>query len=328
MKIFPIKFEKSIPKAYKFIEWKIHNVCNYNCSFCPSRHKDGSQRWFSIEQYKSYIDKLYDLCDGMPYWIQFTGGEPTLFPKLIELCQYIKSKNGMVSLISNGSRTMRYWEELKQANSIDYLFITLHTEQTKDYKHIQNVINLFHDVPIEVICLITHVKDTIPLAFEAQEHLQKTTGAIITLKAMMIGDYDIYSYYTAEQLARLMKFNWVAGNQRYTKAKSALPDHLKINHTLKVTYNNGASVNLDPQVIMKMKQNRFLDWECEIGKDNMRIDYDIVYRGVCEVGGTRNLNDINLDFTDDFVSCTSKDCFCGTDMIATKYLPEHLYPKS
>lgn len=117
MKIFPIKVEKLIPKTYRFIEWKIHNVCNYNCSFCPSRHKNGSQRWFSLDQYKSYIDKLYHLCEGAPYWIQFTGGEPTLFPKLIELCQYIKSKNGLVSLISNGSRTLRWWEELKKANA-------------------------------------------------------------------------------------------------------------------------------------------------------------------------------------------------------------------
>lgn len=328
MKVFPIKVEKSIPIAYKFFEWKIHNVCNYNCSFCPSRHKDGSQRWFTLDQYKNYIDKLYDLCEGMPFWIQFTGGEPTLFPKLLELSQYIKSKNGMVSLISNGSRTLRWWEEFKNANTIDYLFITFHTEQTKDYYHIEKILNLFHDVPIEVICLVTHVKDTIDYAFEAQEYLQKTTGAIITLKAMMIGDYDIYSHYTQEQLSKLMGSNWIAGNKRNTKAKSILPNNLKINHTLKITYNNLSSINLDPQLLMKMKKNRFLGWECEIGKHNMRIDYDTVYRGVCEVGDIRKLDDIDLDFTNDFVTCTSKDCFCGTDMIAQKYLPDHLYPKT
>ena len=34
MKIFPIKVEKAIPTDQKFIEWKIHNVCNHDCSFC------------------------------------------------------------------------------------------------------------------------------------------------------------------------------------------------------------------------------------------------------------------------------------------------------
>lgn len=328
MKTFPIKFEKSIPIAYKFIEWKIHNVCNYDCSFCGTRHKDGSQRWFSIEQYKNYIDKLVNLCEGKPFWIQFTGGEPTLFPKLIELCQYIKSKNGLISLISNGSRTLRWWEEIQKAKVVDFLFITLHTEQTKNYQHIADVLNLFHNDPIETICLVTHVKDTVNDAFIAQDYIQERTGAIITLKAMMIGDYDIYSFYSQEQLEKLKVKNWVPGNLRKTKIKSIIPPELKINHTLKITYNDGSEQEIDPQVIMKNKQNRFLDWECEIGKDNMRIDYDVVYRGVCEVGGTRNLNDLNLDFTNDFVKCTSKDCFCGTDMIAQKYLPEHLYPKT
>lgn len=328
MKTFPIKFEKSTPIAYKFIEWKIHNVCNYNCSFCGSRHKDGSQRWFSLEQYKSYTDKLVKLCEGKPFWIQFTGGEPTLFPKLIELFQYIKSKNGMISLISNGSRTLRWYKELREAKVIDFLFISLHTEHTKNYKHIADVLNLFHNEPVETICLITHVKDTIDFSFEAQDYIQEVTGSIVTLKAMMIGDYDIYSMYTTDQLNKFKIKNWVPGKLRNTKTPSGLPNELKINHKLKITYNNGISIDLDPQVVMKMQNNRFMDWQCEIGKDNMRIDYDVVYRGVCEVGGTRNLNDIDLDFTNDFIKCTSKDCFCGTDMVAKKYLPLELYPKS
>ena len=80
MKIFPIKVEKAIPTDQKFIEWKLHNVCNHNCSFCGSRHKDGSQRWFSLEKYKEYTDKLVQACGDSPFWIQITGGEPTLFP--------------------------------------------------------------------------------------------------------------------------------------------------------------------------------------------------------------------------------------------------------
>ena len=77
---------------------------------------------------------------------------------------------------------------------------------------------------------------------------------------------------------------------------------------------------------MKLQKNKFEGWECEIGNNNMRIDHDVVYRGVCEVGEKRSLNDTDLSFTNDSVICTSKECFCGTDMIATKRLPKHLYP--
>ena len=73
MKIFPIKVEKATQPDYKFIEWKIHNVCNHDCSFCGSRHKDGSQRWFSLEKYKEYTDKLVESCGDSPFWIQMNA---------------------------------------------------------------------------------------------------------------------------------------------------------------------------------------------------------------------------------------------------------------
>lgn len=327
MKIFPIKVEKSIPMNHKFIEWKIHNVCNHNCSFCPSMHKDGSQRWFTLEKYKSYLDKLSDLSEGKPYWIQFTGGEPTLFPKFIELCEYAKNKNAFISLLSNGVRTLRWWEELRASKTLDSLYITYHSEQTENYFHHCDILNLFLEEETIIIGLVTHVKNSIDLAFKAFEYLLENTGAVITLKAMMIADYDIYELYNKEQLNYILENNWRYGKLYSSKKNSPVSPNLRINHTLNITYNNNTKFKIDPQFLMKMRKNRFQNWECEIGKNNMRIDYDVIYRGVCEVGETRHLDDFNLNFTNDYVTCTKIECFCDTDMIATKYLPEHLYPK-
>lgn len=327
MKIFPIRVEKSIPMNHKFIEWKIHNVCNHNCSFCPSRHKDGSQRWFTLEKYKYYFDKLADLSEGHPYWIQFTGGEPTLFPKFIELCEYAKSKNALISLLSNGVRTLRWWEEIRASKTLDHLSVTYHSEQTENYFHHSDILNLFLQEETTTIGFITHVKDSIDLAFKAYEYLLENTGAYIMLKAMMISDYDIYALYNKKQHNYILKNNGRNGKLNYSKKKSSVDDVLRINHTLNITYNNNIELKIDPQFLMKMKKNRFQNWKCDIGKNNMRIDYDVIYRGVCEVGEIRHLDDINLNFTDDYVTCTKLECFCGTDMIATKYLPEHLFPK-
>ena len=323
MKIFPIKVEKAIKQKYNFIEWKIHNVCNHNCSFCGVKHKDGSQRWFSLEKYKEYTDKLIELNKGKPLWIQITGGEPTLYPELLELIKYMKSKGAMISLISNGSRTLRWWKELQESKTIDNLFITYHSEQTDNYQHIAEVINLFQNDPVEVICLMTHVLNSIDKVFEAYDYIIENTGALVTIKAMMLTD-DIYIQYSKKQLVKLKQSNWIPGKKRTTKL---LPNsEYKINHTLKITYSNNLTIQLDPQQLMKQQKNNFFGWDCNIGLDNMRIDHDVIYRGVCEVGGKRSLNDTTIGFTDDFITCTNKDCFCGTDMIATKILPENKYP--
>lgn len=322
MKIFPIKVEKYVPLAYKFVEWKIHNVCNYNCSFCGLRHKDGSQRWFSLDQYKEYVDKLVLDMDNKPFWIQITGGEPTLFPKLIDLLVYMKQKNAMTSLITNGSRTLRYFNDLKDADCLDHLFVTYHSEQTGDYHHIADVLNMFHDKPIDTICLITHVYNSIEKAFLAQDYMINNTGALVTLKAMVIGDYNIYELYTPEQKQKLLNENYIRGKVK-GKVHCPLPSNLKIDHTLRVNYNNLQQKIIDPQVLLKEQANRFRGYTCEIGMNNLRIDHDVIYRGVCEVGGNTNLNDEKVGFFKDSVICTSEECYCGTDMIAKKTRPIH-----
>jgi organic radical activating enzyme len=326
MKIFPIKVEKATQPDYKFIEWKIHNVCNHNCSFCGSRHKDGSQRWFSLEKYKEYTDKLVESCGDSPFWIQITGGEPTLYPDLIPLLAYMKSKGAMISMISNGTRTIRWWKELQESKLMDNLFLTYHSEQTNDYHHITEVANLFHTEATEVICLITHVYTTLDKAFEAHDYLIENTGATITVKAMM-GDPDIYSKYTTEEISKLQSENWLLGKHKNTKVKSLLDPKYKINHTLKITYNNNLSYNINPQILMKQQRNNFMGWDCNIGSFNMRIDHDVIYRGVCEQGETRSLHN-NISFTDNYVPCKIEQCFCGTDMIATKILPKNMYPQA
>ena len=325
MKTFPIKVEKAVVTDQKFIEWKIHNVCNHDCSFCGAQHKDGSQRWFSLEKYKEYTDKLVASCNGSPFWIQITGGEPTLYPELLPLLQYMKEKGAMISLLSNGSRTLRWWKELRDANVLDYLFITYHSEQTNDYQHITDVLTLFHDTQLEVICLITHSLTSLDRAFEAREYLVANTGVVVLLKSMVF-KFDIYKFYTTDQLDKLKKYGWEYGALRETKGKSTLPAHHRINNTLKITNNINESAIVDPQMLMKNQQNKFLNWECAIGDNNMRVDHDIIYRGVCEVGGKRHLDDTVIGFTTDYVRCTSPQCYCGTDMIATKILPKHLYP--
>jgi organic radical activating enzyme len=318
MKIFPIKVEKATPKHYKFIEWKIHNVCNYDCSFCGNQHKDGSVRWLTLEKYKTYVDKLINLCNGEPVWIQLTGGEPTLFPQFIELVKYIKSKGAYVSLISNGARTLRWWKELKDEHVLDMMFITYHVEQTDDHQHIVDVLNLFHDEPIDVFCLITHVAELIAKGFAAQEYIQEHTGSSIFFKAMSIGAYDIYSKYTEEEFIKLKEKSHVFGKLRKSKVKSKIPDIHRLDSILRITNNDGSSYTVNPQNLMKDQENNFLGWSCDIGNDTMRIDSETVFRGVCEVGGARSLQDDDLSFTTDMIECTSKTCFCVSDLVSTK----------
>lgn len=318
-KIFPIRVERTVPQRYKIIEWKIHNTCNYDCSFCGINNKDGSERWFSIEKYKEGVDKIVRACKGAPFYIQFTGGEPTLYPKFIELLTYAKSRGAFTALITNGSRTIRWWQELLEANVLDSLSITYHSEQTIDYKHVSEIMNMFHSEPVEVICEITHTKDCIPQAFDAYNYLINNTGSIINLKAMSIGFYDIYSVYTHDQLQFIKEGTYKLGKNKNTKADCRIPLPFRLSSLVNITYNNGSIQRGNHQSLIKGRLNSFIGWDCNVGRDFIRIIHDKIFRGVCEIGGIiGSLNDDEINFTSDFIKCTIPSCVCFTDLSATK----------
>ena len=318
-KIIPIRVEKTIPQRYKVIEWKIHNTCNYNCSFCASSNKDGSESWLTLDQYKVGIDKIAKACEGSPYYIIYTGGEPTLYPKFIELLKYSKSKGAFTILISNGARTLRWWKELVQENCLDRLTITYHSEQTDNYKHIADVMNLFHDMPTETCCEITHTRHTIDQAFNGFQYLIENTGGVMDIKGMNITDYNIYDMYTAEQLEFIKNNNYRRGINSGTKKTTSIPLVLRISSLLTITYDTGHRELVDLQSIFKNQKNSFTGWNCDVGKDFLRIVHDRVYRSVCEVTGVvGSLYDDNISFFNDTVICDKHRCVCFTDITATK----------
>ena len=319
-KVFPIRVEKAVPQRYKVIEWKIHNTCNYDCSFCASYNKDGSDKWLTLDQYKTGIDKIAKACEGTPFYIIYTGGEPTLYPGFIEMLKYSKSKGAFNILISNGSRTLRWWKELVQENCLDRLTITYHSEQTDNYKHIADVMNLFHDLPTETCCEITHTRHTIDQAFEGFHYLIENTGGVIDIKGMNINNYNIYDIYTAEQLEFIKNNTYQSGIKSSTKKITNIPLYLRMSSALAVTYNTGYKERINShQLLLKNQKNSFTGWNCDVGKDFVRIIHDKIYRSICEVTGVvGSLNDDNISFSTDTVICDRHRCVCFTDITATK----------
>lgn len=322
-KIIPIvKVEKKTKQLYKFVEWKIHNVCNYDCVYCFSGNKDGSTRWVSLDIYKEQVQSLVKASNGNPIWIQLTGGEPTLFPELLELLEYIKSFGIYVSIITNGSRTIRWWREASEKNLIDNLIITFHSDTVKNSSHIIEVLNLFQDRPTRTICLLTHTFLSFDWAFKAQQELVENTGAAILLKPMRSLTKEMIDDYTDDQTNQLKLKNMMFGKFFDSKKQMNVPANLVIEHQLTVTYSDGGIENVDPYTLVKNRDNKFQNWMCDTGRDFMHIDGEDIFRGSCRIGGTRKITDSNLSFTDDFIPCTLDHCFCSSDLISTKINPE------
>ena len=318
--IYPIHVKRSVPQPFKVINWKLHNVCNYSCSFCGKGNNSGNERWLSLEKYKSIVDKIAEACAGTPFYIVYTGGEPTLYPDLIELLQYSKNKGAWNILISNGSRTMRWWTEFaKIDNILIQLILTYHTEQTDNYNNIADIMNLFLNFETETVCEVTHTKDNIPQAITAFNYLINNTGGIINIKAMNINEYDIYDLYSAEELSIIKHASYKPGILSTIKTKSTIPNNLWLGGKLLVTNNLGITEHMNVPQLMKNKWNKFLGWECEVGKDFLDINFQTINRSVCGVTGPiGHVDDLKYNFSNTSVICNKVTCGCFHDILTTK----------
>jgi hypothetical protein len=316
----PVRTQTFDTLPYRIVEWKLHDKCNYNCSFCGDEHKLGLIGWKDFEENKRIIDSIAKACEGKPYWIQLTGGEPTLYPKLIELMQYMREKGAMVRMISNGSRTIRWWTRLRDAKVIDSLLLTFHSQQEASYSHLAEVSNLFHDEPTDVINLVTCVASSVDLALEGTEYLIENTGSMISMNAMDLVDSRVdETTIGVDRFERLKEYSLAYGKLIDTKTPPTIPkEYMQALNTI-ITYDDGSSEEKDVTLMMKTGENQFKDWYCEAGIDSMNIEVNVKSRGGCRRDPTPFDPD-TLSFFDKPFKCDVKSCYCAKDMILTKYI--------
>ena len=316
MKIFPIKVEPSSPRPYKIVEWMLHNVCNYDCSFCPSSTKNGSKRWFDLQVYKDTCERAIKEANK-PVWFKLTGGEPTLYPKLKELLNFIKQLGGFTYIISNGSRTIRYWKEIKAKNTLDFLALSVHPEQTSDYQHIIDVINLFRFTPTVVTVNVTCIPSFFDEAVRACDLILENCATIVNLQ--QVNDVRGMAKYTDEQVAILNRYTMVRGKTMAFQQGSTVPKELSYHSgKVKFTYNDESVVENYAHIFIKNGETNFKDWTCDIGKNLIRIEHDVISRAVCGQGEKWTIYDGPLFASTPLVCQYDGQCSCTLDVIEPK----------
>lgn len=318
MNVIPIKLERAVsPRTTKVVEWRLSNVCNFNCSFCPNEFKDGSKRPLEIDKYLKIVDNLIDQSGGKSVWFQFSGGEPTLYPKLIDLLAYIKNKGGYTSIISNGSRTIRFWKELAEKNILNRLFLSYHPEQEDSPDHIIEVNEIMQKTDTLVTIFVTTQTNEklFQKALEGHNRILMEATAISTLK--VIGDSYSMQPYTEEQLDIIQKNLYVKSAKWRLQSKEKFDSIKSIpwyDSEMYLEFSNGDKTFGRAQFLIDHNLHQFKGWECDVGRDLMIIEIDEVYRSVCREGGPifGILDDIR--WKTDSIVCQKDFCNCGIDI--------------
>ena len=293
------------------VNWCIGNTCNFACSYCPTGLHDGSKRWPDPNDVKNFILKVKQAHPNKSLYFEFTGGEVTLYKHFIDICQFCTEQGVKVGLISNGSRTIRWWEENKQF--FDHVCLSYHPEFADD-QHFLEVAKLLHNE------VRTHIN--IMMSPEKFDHCYALADQVKNLENIsmalqpLIHDFGDTLYdYTEEQ-------HKVFNNQHELMTK-----HIKF--TKKLEWNRGAMrmVNAEGQSrvssahrFISDKTNDWSGWSCYAGVEQLVVDMDgEIFRGWCKEGGRiGRIDDPNLDLAISPVICGKTMCHCNFDIMCTK----------
>jgi organic radical activating enzyme len=188
------------------IDWTLGNYCNYSCSYCFPGCHDGTDpvpklNSTMLSNVQHLINQLR-LADKKNIAFSFSGGEPTLYKDFIPLTQHIKSLGCCVGIVTNASRTLKWWQ--RGVEYLDDISISIHHEHA-DIDHICEVIDF----------LVQHRKNVVvhvmihfdPRLFDVSLHtlarvrdLYEQTNTVKIMPKLLRDTHNQVTWYSQSQL--------------------------------------------------------------------------------------------------------------------------------
>jgi MoaA/NifB/PqqE/SkfB family radical SAM enzyme len=308
-----IKIEHSNPDHAEWfvINWCLGNTCTYKCSYCPTGLHDGSIPWPNVSDVKAFISRVKDHYFPKKVYFEFTGGEVTVYPGFLEICQFCKDLDVKVGLISNGSRTVRWWEENKHL--FDHVCLSFHPEEADKNHFIDVVKTINNDIRTHVNIMMS------PEQFDycyAVANKVKDLGNVSMALQPLIHDFGdtLYDYTDFQKNIFDKQHKLITEHIKYTKSFPYYRGAMR-----KVFSDDTTQVSSAHRFISQ-KENNWSGWDCYAGIEQLIVDMDgSIFVGWCKVGGRiGHIADTNLELPSKPIRCTKTMCHCNFDIMSTK----------
>ena len=295
------------PENEIFVQWSFGNTCNWSCEYCPPYLHDSSQNWPTFESSMNFLTNLFSHIKNRNNTIRldFLGGEVTLCKYFLNLIQYCRANNCRTSIITNGSRTIRYWKEV-----LPYLSIVNFTyhPQYSNFTHYKEIIKEAIEQQCKVFCQFAAVPDYMNDIVSYTKELKSIHNhdVVIIIKPL----FDKVNQ-TGEHFYNYSKkdFKVMFGDSIGDPIKDQI-----------LTYEDGTTEYFGANEILSNKMNNFKGMSCEIGTNLIVIDMmGRIRTGVCpqsQVIG--NISDTVFTFPTAPVECKQNLCLNPLNLYVSK----------
>jgi len=284
----------------------LHDVCNYKCTYCSPYHYGGKHRWPT--NWENYVDLLEDMEEHNKYLlISLLGGEPTLMPKFDEFCKRINAPNRIIEICTNGSRTLRYWNNWPEDLNV-YIVFSWHSEFADD-DHFFNVIQAMQSKG-EIVANLQVTPENFDRARKLAARIIESEATVTVnpklTRVNIQGDGKLMDY-TPEQIKWINK----PRIERHIPLKVNWPYPWKI-------YIDGEE-RFHPDMIANNEVD-FRGWSCMAGIKSISVEKDGTIRRCCAGAGfpLGNINTVWQLPTQPHV-CEIISCHCKLDTMVEKW---------
>lgn len=290
-----------------FIQWSFGNSCNWTCEYCPPYLHNSSFNWPSYESATNFLINLFNHIKQSNNTIRldFLGGEVTLckyFPEILQLCW---ANNARTSIITNGSRTKRYWGEILPFLSI--VNFTYHPQHS-NFTHYKEIVGMAIKENCKVFCQFAAVIDYMDdIVSHAEELISTYSHDVVIIikplfdKANQTGEH--FYKYTKKDLNIMFRDG----------PGEIIKDQI-------LTYEDGTIVYYGANEILSNKMNNFKGMRCEIGTNLIVIDMSGNIRtSVCpqsQIIG--KVSDTVFTFPTEPVICNQNLCLNPLNLLVAK----------
>lgn len=124
-----------------------NNYCNYTCSYCYNK-KEKVKYNINFNALIKYITNIKQIIPNKQLIITFIGGEPTLYPQFISLCNTLINTEH-IEILTNLSQSLSFFKQLDQRIHITASFHTKHANiddfvnKCKCLSNIQDIIVMY-----------------------------------------------------------------------------------------------------------------------------------------------------------------------------------------
>ena len=304
------------------INWNLGNRCNFECSYCPDSLNNGSFGWNDYEVVTAFIDQAIAHYAPRLVYFEFTGGEVTLWKDFVKTAKYIKRVGHDVGFISNGSRTIRWWEKNKEI--FDHVCLSFHPEAA-DPEHFAEVVKIMSQECRTHCNIMMHTDLAIwDKCVEVADRVIDIKNISIALQPLIVNFSETLYTYSDNQLTFIdRQWDNYGSKIRYDKTWKLFRGSMDMVDTV-----NDLKKNSSAHRFINDKTNNWKGWDCWAGVEQIVVDFDgSVMRGWCRVDGVLGFiqHPDSIRWPTKPVRCNKSMCHCNFDIMSTKELPADRY---